>query len=50
MVISPRERAWHGEAVGTGLRARLRLRQGGEKEANHPLTSLVEKRKLVGCH
>ena len=40
----------HREAVGAGLRARLRLREGGEKEANHPLTSLSENDKLVGCH
>ena len=39
-----------GEAQGTGLWARLRRRWGGEKEANHPLTSPDENNKLVGCH
>ena len=43
------ERGWK-EALGTGLRARLRRREGGEKEANHPLTSLFRNDKLVGCH
>ena len=50
MRISPRGPGGSGDLPDTGLRARLRRQDGGEKEANHPLTSLNCKCKLVGSH